>query len=112
MQCAILFALVEALYLILNQVLVVLCEVPKYCNLICTERFLLRFHVFCLGFCQVQVSSKVVDAVDEEFLVFFKCCSKCSLCSMICCLSLTIMEFRVHIEMTELILELFQSSTS
>ena len=36
--------------------------------------------------------SKVVDAVDEEFLVFFECHCKCSQCSTICCLPLTIMK--------------------
>ena len=102
----------EALYLVLDQILVVLWEVPKHHNLICTERFLLWFDLSCLGFCQVRVLSKVVDAVDEEYLVFFECCCEWSQCSTICCLPLTIMEFRVNIQVTELIIqELFQSST-
>ena len=99
MQCAILFAPVEALYLVLYQILVVLCEVLKHHNLVLTKRFLLWFHVPCLGFHQVQVLIKVADAVDEEFLVFLECCCKCSQCSTICCLPLTIMEFRAHIQM-------------
>ena len=92
MQCAILFAPVEALYLVLDQILTVLCEVPKHHKLVRTERFF-RFHVSCLDFCQVWVSSKVVDDVNEEFLVFFESCCKCSQYSTICCLPQTIMEF-------------------
>ena len=34
---------VEALYLILDQIPVVLCEVPKHHNLVCTERFFFDF---------------------------------------------------------------------
>ena len=45
MQCAILFAPVKALYLVLDQIMVVLCKVPKHHNLVRTERFLPEFHV-------------------------------------------------------------------
>ena len=107
------FAPVEALYLVLYQILAVLCEVLKHYNLVCTERFLLWFHISCLGFHQVWVLSKIADAVNQEFLVFFECHCKFSQYSTICCLPLTIMEFRAQIEMTYLIIqELFHSSTS
>ena len=107
MQCPLLFAPVETLYLILDQILVVLCNVPKHHNLVCIERFLLWFQISCLGFSQLQVLSKVVDAVDEKFLVFFECCCKCSQCSTICCWPQIIMEFRVHIQMTQFIIQGF-----
>ena len=107
------FAPVEALYLVLYQILAVLCEVLKHYNLVCTERFLLWFHISCWGFHQVRVLSKIADAVNQEFLVFFECHCKFSQYSTICCLPLTIMEFRAQIEMTYLIIqELFHSSTS
>ena len=61
-----------ALYLVLDQMLTVLCEVPKHYNLVHIERFLLRFDISCLDFRQVRLLSKVVDPVNEEFLVFFK----------------------------------------
>ena len=106
------FAPVEALYLVLHQILAVLYEVPKHHNLVRTERFLLWFHISCLGFHMVRVLSKIADAVNEEFLIFFECHCKCSQYSTICCLPLTIMEFRAQIQMTDLIQELFHSSTS
>ena len=115
MKFAILLAPGEALYLVLDQILLVLCEVLKQHNFVRTEKFLFRFRASCFGFRQIQVSSMVVDVVDEECHSVYSSNAVVSVTSAAWSvfLALTIIEFRVHIQMTELIIqELFQNTTS